>query len=254
MFRVFWRSIKDLFDEMFLLIGVNVVWCVISLPLLVLAVLLAGSGALVPAALLAMLNILLFGPATAGLYTIAQRVNEGRTSTFGHFFEGLRTYAKLSWQVYGIWMLGFILILFNLFFYGQMASTLGLVLQILFVYFLVIWFALLVYIGPLMLLQNDKRIRLIARNAGLMALGRPIFTLVTLFLMAVICVASLLLGVFLLPVLILFAFLAVWSFRATTKLIEDAEERRRAEEEKAAGTTARYSTDKGRGGQIRPRD
>jgi hypothetical protein len=62
--------------------------------------------------------------------------------------------------------------------------------------------------------------------------------------------------VLILPFLVTFAFLAVWSFRATKMLIADAEARRAALEEKAAAAAAgaRPANEKGRGGQIRPRD
>ena len=48
------------------------------------------------------------------------------------------------------------------------------------------------------------------------------------------------------------SFLAVWSFRAVLTLIAEAEARRTAAEEKAA--TINSPADKGRGGQIRPRE
>ena len=255
MFRVFWRSIRDVFDDMFLLIITNIVWCLISLPLLAAAVYVALQNAPLPATVLALLSVLPLGPATAGLYAIAQRTTEGRTSKIGQFFEGMRDNARLSWKVYGLWMLGLVTILFNLVFYANLGAPFGAFLQILFLYLLLIWFTFLIYIGPLMLLQTDKRIRVIARNAVLMALGRPLFTLVTLVLMVAIFILSLLPGVLIVPGLIVFALLAVWSFRATNKLIEDADERRRLAAEKAALAAGGpvYSSDKGRGGQIKPR-
>ena len=255
MFRVLWRSIRDVFDDMFFLMMTNVIWFVITAPLLLLAGYGLVQGAAGLATVFALLAIIPLGPAMGGLYTVAQRSVEGRTSKLADFFGGMRQYAVLGWKVYGLWMLGLITLLFNLGFYTTMASTVGAVLQILFLYVLLLWLAFLVYIGPLMILQTDKRLVLIARNAALMALGRPLFTLVTLLLMLAIIVLSILPGILLVPALITFALLAVWSFRATVRLIEDAEERRRiaAEKAAAAGTTVVYSTDKGRGGQIKPR-
>jgi uncharacterized membrane protein YesL len=83
-----------------------------------------------------------------------------------------------------------------------------------------------------------------------MTFGRPLFTLVTLALMAIIAVASIWL-----PILLLLAtvsFLAIWSFRAALTLIAEAEARRTAAAEKAGAI--KTTPDKGRGGQIRPRD
>ncbi len=159
----------------------------------------------------------------------------------------------ISWQVYGLWALGLALLLINIQFYLQLNSTIGSFLTILFLYLLAIWFALLIYIGPLMLLQTDKRLRVIARNAFLMVLGRPIFTVLTLVMMTVIIVASAVLR--LPPFLFTFAFLALWSLRATMALIADAEARRLARDEAAAKAAGnRANAEKGRGGQIRPRD
>jgi uncharacterized membrane protein YesL len=252
-FRVFWLSIKDTFDEMFSLVVINLLWVLINAPLMGLAAFLIIEGATVPGIVVLLLAVLLMAPANAGLYTVAQRVTEGRVVSWRLFFEGFREYLMLSWRVYGVWTLGLVLILSNMSFYARMGSNLGSFLLILFVYFLLVWVGLLIYIGPLMLLQSDKRIRVIARNAVFMVFGRPVFTLITLVLMALLGVV---LGVVvpLLPLILTFMFLAIWSFRATTTLIAEAEARRAARQEQAAEAANRANTDKGRSGQIRPRD
>jgi hypothetical protein len=252
-FRVFWLSIKDTFDEMFSLVVVNLLWVLINAPLIGLAAILIIEGATVLGIVVLLLAVLLMAPANAGLYTVAQRVTEGRVVSWRLFFQGFREHLMLSWRVYGVWTLGLVLILSNMSFYAGMGSSLGSFLLILFLYILLVWVGLLIYIGPLMLLQSDKRIRVIARNAVFMVFGRPIFTLITLVLMALLGVV---LGVVvpLLPLLLTFIFLAIWSFRATTTLIAEAEARRAARQEQAAEAANRANTDKGRSGQIRPRD
>lgn len=252
-FKAFWQSAKELFDELFALAIVNLIWVVINLPLALIAGMLLLNNALGTAAIVALLAVVPMAPATAGLYAVAQRVTEGRVISWRVFFEGFREYRMISWQVYGLWALGLALILVNIQFYLQLNSTIGSFLTILFLYLLAIWFALLIYIGPLMLLQTDKRLRVIARNAFLMVLGRPVFTLSTVIMMMVIIVVSVFLR--LLPFLLTFAFLALWSLRATMALIADAEARRLAREEAAAKAAGnRANVEKGRGGQIRPRD
>jgi len=251
-FRVLWLSLKDVFDELFTLIGINLIWVAISAPLAVLAFALISMGAVVLGVVAALLAVLCLAPANAGLYVVAQRVSQGQLIGWRLFFEGFRQYLRLSWQVYGLWALGLILIVSNFGFYGGIASGLGAFVRILLLYLLIVWFGLLIYIGPLMVLQTDKRLRVIARNAFLMVFGRPIFTLVTLVLMALLGVV---LGTFvpILPLLLTFSFLATWSFRATKSLVADAEARRAAQEEQAAASNPQ-STEKGRGGQVRPRD
>lgn len=251
-FKILWLSIKDLFEEMFLLISVNFVWVLINLPLFGIAFVMYNAGAL-PLALAAMLlGFLPMAPANAGLYTVVERITEGRVASIGLFFQGFRENLRLSWQVYLPWGLGLALILINLSFYAQLGNLLGSFLLFTFLYFLLVWFGLLIYIGPLLLLQSDKRLKVIARNAFLMTLGRPMFTLLTVILMGVIVLLSL--WLLLLPLLFTFSFLSLWSFRATVRLIKDAEARQVARAEQAAKNETRYSTEKGRGGQIRPRD
>ena len=224
----------------------NILWLIVNAPVVIVALLFVGNlGALL---VILLIGVLTIGPSTAGLYVIADRVVEGRTSSWRHFFQGMREYATLSWKVYGLWMLGLVLILFNLLFYNRTGNTIGSFLSVLFLYAGLIWLGLLIYIGPLMVLQADKRLRTIARNAALMTFGRPVFTAATLILMGIIVVVSYV--VLLLPIIITFAFLALWGFRATTTLIAEAEARRAATEQ----PTNQQPAAKGRGGQIRPRE
>jgi uncharacterized membrane protein YesL len=250
-FRTFWKSIKDLFEDLFVLAIVNLLWALINTPLALGLLFFSGSGSGALAVVL-LLGVLTLGPANSGLYAIAERVTEGRTSSWRDFIAGVRANPVFSWKVYGLWMIGLIVILVNLQFYNLSANTIGAFLYVLFLYFIVVWFGMLMYIGPLMRLQTDKRIRTIARNAALMTFGRPLFTLLTLVLMAAIVVASIWLPILL--ILVTFSFLAIWSFRATLTLIAEADARRAAAEEKAASANQRANTDKGRSGQIRPRD
>jgi uncharacterized membrane protein YesL len=253
-FRVLWLSLKDVFDELFTLMAVNLLWVALSVPLALVAVFLISAGSTVLGIIVVLLAILPWAPANAGLYTIAERVAEGRVIAWRLFFEGFREYLRLSWQVYGLWAIGLILIVSNFSFYGEIGAGLGAFVRILLLYLLIVWFGLLIYIGPLMVLQTDKRVRVIARNAFLMVFGRPVFTLVTLILMALLGVG---LSTFvpILPLLLTFSFLAIWSFRATKALVADVEARRTAQEERAAAANSNpVSTEKGRGGQVRPRD
>jgi uncharacterized membrane protein YesL len=254
-FRTFWQAGRDLFDELFGLMFVNLLWVLISMPLLALAFFFLSSGVPIAAGITLLLAVLPLAPASAGLSLIAQRVVEGRTFGWRMFFDGFRETRVLSWQVYGLWMIGLLLVFVNLGFYGQFSSAIGAFLSVLFIYILLIWLSLLIYLGPLMVLQNDKRVRTIWRNALILALGRPFFTLATTVLMAIIGTLSV--AIPLLGLLLTAAFFAVWGFRATTNVIAAAEERRRAlEEQRAADANpgAPVNTEKGRGGQVRPRD
>ncbi len=249
-FLIFWRAGRDLFDELFLMIGVNVIWAVMSCPLIVVAVFFFGNSLPIVAAIALILNVLLMGPASAGLLAVAERVIEGRVAPLSLFFEGLRAHYVLSWQVYGIWMFGFVTLLFNVAFYFQVGGWLGTFLIVIFVYLTATWSMLLIYLGPLMVLQEQRGLWLMWRNALIMTFGRPLFTIATAILMALIIVLSIF--VVILPLILTFSMLTLWSMRATLAQIASEEERRlRREQGDVIAETP--TAERGRSGQVRSR-
>jgi uncharacterized membrane protein YesL len=241
--------VRDSFDEFLLLAACNFIWAVCSMPLLGLALFAQQSGSGVIAALVAMTAVIPLGPASVGLAALAQRVSEGRTISFGVFFGAMRQHARPAWLVMGLWMLGMVIILVDIAFYAQVDNLFGAVLYGLWIYLLVIWVALLIYLFPLIILQEQPNLRLLARNALVMTLGRPLFTLTTLVLMSIIVVLS---YVVVVPLFIVtFSLLAVWGMRATTALIEDDKARRASADPQAA--PADRVEEKGRRGQVRPK-
>lgn len=252
-FRAFWRAVKDIFDEFLLMAICNVLWSLISLPLLVVSNILLLTTGVWPAIAVGLLAVLPLAPATAGFYVIAQRTTEGRVSKVGDFFAGMRRYALPAWRTLGVWAIGLVIILVDLSFYMGVDNFIGSLILGLWFYLLVVWLGLLIYIFPLMLLQERPDLRTIARNALLMTVGRPIFTLTTLVLMGLVVATALLIPL-LTPLFFLFivALLVQWSMRATQTLIKEAEDRRAAEQA-AAEATAPPPAEKGRRGQVRPK-
>jgi len=249
-FRVLWSAVRDLFDEFFLLLVCNLIWIALSGPLFYFAYLFLDVGLLGPAALVALLGVLPAGPATAGLSAVSHRVTDGRAIKLADFFGGMRSHARQGWVVMGIFVLGLLLILFNLGFYFGSEGMLGGLMLGLWIYLLLFWCSMLIYSFPLLFLQERPELRTMARNAALMVVTRPVFTIATLLLMLFILGLSAAVVVPL--VLISAALLNLWSTRATRHLIELAEARRAAAAEQAA-TQAPAVEDKGRRGQVRPK-
>lgn len=256
-FRVFWQSARDAFENLLPLTLISIVWLLVVLPLPILAGIFVVGEAPFGAAALLMLTTLPLGMASVGLTVIAQRIHEGRVVSWGDFVAGARRHYRVGWQVYGAWLGGLLIILVNIAFYAQMDALIGAYLMLLFAYLLLVWSSLLIYLGPLALLQERPSVRLTFRNAFVLAFGRPLFTIITQVLMSIIVVLAMWPPLFLL-LLITPALLAVWGFRATVTLIADAEARREAQQarERAATTPSSNppATGKGRGGQVRPRE
>ncbi len=245
--RPIWTALRDVLDELMLLLGCNLIWCLLCLPLLWLSYVLLTAGATVPAALALLATVLPAGPATAALAYVANRVCEGRATRLGEYFGAMRSYARRGWILLGVWTLGLLIILVDIGFYLRVDNLAGSVILGLWIYLLAVWLALLIYIFPLMAMHEPFSLRQIARSAGLMVVGRPIFTVVNLALMLLVIWGSLLLVLPLLVVTV--AFLNVWSARATVALIEDARRRSGA----AGAKDAPPVEEKGRKGQVRPK-
>lgn len=246
-FRVLGSALRDLFDDFLLLLICNMIWAALSLPIWWLAFAAAASGAGALGAILAMLGVLPAGPATAGLIYVAHKVADGRAAKVADYFTGLRTYVRPAWVIAAIWVAGMLVVLFNLSFWFGAEGIFGALLLGLWLYVLLFWLGGLIYAPALVFLQEQPDLRLVGRNAFLMVMGRPLFTLITLLLMGVLFVLSLYL---VLPVfLVTIAFYALWGMRATMALIADARRRREA----AEAASAPPPEERGRKGQVRPK-
>lgn len=248
-FQALGKALRDLFDEVFLLLVCNLIWAAMSLPLWAVALGALAQGAPLAGLLAGVLGALPAGPANAGLFYVAHRVTDGRAAKIADFFAGMRLYLRPTLLITLIASGGAVLIIFNLGFYLGMSSILGGLLPGLWLYLLLFWLGLALYAYPLIMLQEVPALRLIGRNALLLSISRPIYTIVTLFLMAFVLVISLILVVPM--VLITPAFFAVWATCATRALIADARRGREEAEVRAAGPPP--AEERGRKGQVRPR-
>lgn len=188
------QSFRDFWDEMYILVLANVIW--LGLCLLV-----------IPGP-----------PATAGLYYLTNRVAHGRSVGLGIFFEGLRRYFIKGW----LWAMANVLFLAvmgaNFSFYGRFQGFWVQFVKGLFLGAAVLWLALQLYTFPLLLEQEDERLRVALGNALFMALKNPGFTLVLVILVASIVALSLAL---VLPIgLLAISFIALLSNHAVLGRLE----------------------------------
>ncbi|GAB4445528.1 MAG: hypothetical protein OHK0015_47910 [Chloroflexi bacterium OHK40] len=242
------KALRDLFDEFLLLLVCNLVWSLLSLPLWVFAFIVLQAGAPLAASAIVLLGVLPAGPATIALALVAHRITDGRATSVGDYFRAMRQHARLGWLLTGLGVGGLLVILLNFGFYLGVNNIFGGLMLGLWLYLLIFWLGLMLYAFPLAFLQEEPGLRMIARNAFLMTVGRPVFTVITLLLMGILLLIS---AYLLVPALfITIAFLSVWSSRAARALIADA--RRRREEAESAPTTAPVE-EKGRKGQVRPK-
>jgi uncharacterized membrane protein YesL len=167
-FRVIVKSIKDIWGEMFMLVLMNL------FTLLCQVVIIPGP------------------PAMAALYAMCNRVANDYAVSWEKYFEAFRTYFKKSW-IYAVFSIAITLMLVvNFFWYGQQfgdqswaAWVQGAWLAMLF-----FWLVINFYTYPFFMEQEDKRWRVALRNAALVAGANPLFTLVIIFVTALLLIIS----------------------------------------------------------------
>ena len=199
---VFLASFRLTFQRIGLLLTTNILWWLLTLPLIT------------------------WPPATAGLFHVVRRLtnlDESEQTTWRHFFEGFRHYWLKSWQLMVINLaMGFVIIFGFVFYFNQTQSIVRFVAVPVF-YIMLLWVSMQLYLFPLLIEQEDKRIRLVFRNALGLALGNPIFTMVFgLLLVSLILVTSTLTGPIL---LLLISFVAVAQTLALQEMLTTERQR-----------------------------
>jgi len=160
--QVFRKTLSDLWDELYLLVVVNVLWIA--------------------------LNVLLVTgpPATAGLFVLTHRLARGEAVGLRDFFEGFRRYFWRSWLWATVAGAGFFILGGDVVLMGGLSSAdYVVVIQGFFLIMLFLWAFVLLYAFPLILEQEQPSLRLALRNALVMFASNPGFS-ITLFALALL--------------------------------------------------------------------
>jgi uncharacterized membrane protein YesL len=174
-------------------------------------------------------TVLLGPPATLGLYYLSHELVRGQSLGLGGLIEGIRKFFWKSWA-WGLVNLVVIIILWtNIVFYGNIETVwlrgLPLVMTLLGVVWLVIQF----YALPFFMIQEEKSWKYAWRNAYVIAVLNPGYTLVIVLFAAIILVASF---IFMLPLFLgIIPLLAILGCQATKDRVEEF----KAREKKQAG-------------------
>ncbi len=211
--HVMWTTLRLMWDEFALLVllnlavSLNAALC--TLPILVQAELALGWRLGFSAALL-----LPIPPMLGALCFVTNQVAREKAVGWNTVLHGLRHYWAKSLAVALIFLLGLALILFNLWFYGNLqgvgwAPAMRLVWSAL----LAAWMVVQIFWFPMLLELQNESIRESLKDAFLLAALTPLFTLAVAFMAGLLLVLSLVLVI---PGLLLaFALLALLGNVAT---------------------------------------
>ena len=156
----------------------------------------------------ASLTIVLLPLATAGLYNTTNSLVQGKGQRLEVFLDGAREYWWLSIQWALINLVVMVVLFVNLYFYGEIAAG---PLASAFLFFVsslaLLWVAMQFYIWPVLIVQRQKNIQVALKNALLLSLASPLYSLVLLVVGGIVISLSIIL---LVPLAVFtFSFLAM---------------------------------------------
>jgi uncharacterized membrane protein YesL len=244
--RAIWTGILDGYNELFPIVGMNLVWLVLNIPLgflglIAIQVITIAMGieddsrqsvALVFSLIYAILLVIGPNPASAGMHLWANRLVKEERVEFSLFWEGLRTYLGKSLVLFLISTVGLFLLIANALFYLRSDLTPLRIFGIVWIYAVVLWMSMQVYMLPLLVEQDDKRIRLVLRNALFLTMANILPSLILLIVLSVLVILSI--GLALLIALLTGSVVALIEARALQALLE----RYRSAEEQSTSTEA----------------
>ena len=220
--RIFWESVKDTWDELFILLLMNLV------------------------TVLAIVPVVTFPPALAGLWNVANRVSKGRSVSWSDYGEGFRRYFWKSWGLALVNILVGLLLYSNFRFYDpatipfDISPLVSLWIRDLFLVIGLLWIVAQMYPLALLVEQEDQRLRVAFRNMAVLSITSPGFTILLALLLLVFIVVST--AVPMLWFLISVALIAVVCNKAVVHLLEPFREKLREEEQAAESSTLEDST------------
>lgn len=167
-FRVLWAAFKDYYEEMFTLVGANLLWVVLAIP------------------------VVTIPPATAGMLYLTNQIAHHKTIEFRMFFEGIKKYV---WKSYLLALLNLgvlALLAINVWFYGAQFpdQQWAVIVRGVFVGLAVTWLLIQIYVWPMLFEQEEAKLLLALRNAAFLTFASPITSLTLGILMALVAVLS----------------------------------------------------------------
>jgi uncharacterized membrane protein YesL len=143
--------------------------------------------------LLCWVTILLGPPATFGLYYVTNHLARGRSLGLRGLLEGGRRYFLKSW----LWMLlnlvAAVVVVTNVWFYGQFDADWAVIVQMFFSFLGLAWLIVQFYALPYLMEQEKEFLRLALRNGVFTFLATPGYTAVVAGLAALVVALSVIL-------------------------------------------------------------
>ena len=195
-FLVAWRSLVSFYNELFLLIGLSLLWWLTGGFFLALAILLGWPMLYIGGPWwLAPIIAIPAGPATAALAHVTHRVARDLHADRSFFFEGFREYWKKALGVSAILAVVTSVLILNLLFYVSRPEPIVQALSLLFILLLVYWLGVQIYAFPILVGMKEPSVVGAIKMALMMAFANPLFSVLLVIIAALLTGLSIVLAV-----------------------------------------------------------
>lgn len=244
-FRTFWGACKDVFEDMFLVIAANLMWCVVALPLPYIAMVFFQQQLYLGAAICAVLAPVPFAIANGGVTWLARRMVDGKATPWRMLLQGVPLNLGRRIVVAYIWAAVLYTAAINMWFYSTVSFANGMI-AIFFFDVAVIWLALLGFLLPIHETLGPVPYGRLLRNA----VGLMFFVALPALIFLVLGGALFVFGVLTILPLVFFwgVFMALWGTRLSDAAIALLEERTQHEAQAPTESGERRPA-----GQVRPK-
>jgi hypothetical protein len=200
--RITWQSIKALWEDLLILVLMNFVTIAPVILMLFffyeLAVSLEAGNLVLTGifAVLTVISLIPLPPAMAGLWSAANRVADELAIHWSDYFEGSRRY---FWKSLGLALFNILvltILLSNVWFYApnnnpfNLDSGISLIIRMFFLLLTALWLVYQMYPMALILEQEDQRLWVALRNAGVLLLTRPGFSILLALVLGIVIAIS----------------------------------------------------------------
>ncbi|NLE44736.1 MAG: YesL family protein [Chloroflexi bacterium] len=174
-FGVFWNGIKIFWDELFVLVLMNLLTAILLVP------------------------VVTFPPALAGLWNVANLLSRGESIEWRDYFNGFKRYFWKSWAFTFINLVVFLLLYVNFTFYApevppfNLRPEISLWVRMFVIVIGALWLCLQMYPMAMLMEQDEQKILLALRNSAILLFANPGFSLVLALLLLLLAAASTLL-------------------------------------------------------------
>jgi uncharacterized membrane protein YesL len=138
--------------------------------------------------LLGMLVTLLPSPAAAGLQSVMREIATGGHIFVSDLWDGLKAHVWLALRSWIAGVIGTLVILANVEYYPRIQLIIAPVMEIVWLYVLVLWLGMLLYVYPLIVVQDDRRVFTVYRNAFVLAARNRLYTTIVALLWLAVAV------------------------------------------------------------------